>query len=48
MKWYSWKIWRLAYSRNRVGHVVEGNNRWNHVGFGFFWRYDNTKSGTKD
>jgi hypothetical protein len=49
MAWFSWKVWRLAYSPNhKASHVVEGNNRWKRIIGGFFWRYDISKGSTKE
>ena len=49
MSWYVWKWWRLAWGVSGVRkHVIEGNNRWKKVFKKLYWRYDATKSGTKD
>lgn len=49
MNWYVWKIWRFAWaSSRRKGTVVEGNNRWTRLVFRLFFRYDNSKGGTRN
>ena len=34
MIWYRWKVWRLAYSWNRGGELLDGYGFWRHVAFG--------------
>lgn len=37
MSWYAWKHWRIAYSRNRGGEMIDGWGKWRHVAIGFWW-----------
>lgn len=38
MRWYDWRLWRLASApRLRSTTVREANITWKHLGAGFYW-----------
>lgn len=36
MRWYAYKVWRIALSRSRGGIMIDQHGRWRHV-FGPLW-----------
>lgn len=36
MKWYQWKFWKIAYSKNKGGRVGENGQVWIHICYGVF------------
>ena len=38
MTWYEWRIWRVAWSRNRGDVIEDGSGRWVRVFHNLWWR----------